>query len=147
MYSWNTYTARLFVRRQIDSACIFAYAHGSIRVSSAERNYHVRFRKGWSQKRLWKRLRPRSKWNQGSTFLEPIKGSRSTHFLRYYGGVATFCPLNSRNIKRSRASERSDQAEPYACLRCGMTLGELSELFLIAVANASMGDAYVTTTP
>jgi len=27
-----------------------------------------------------------------------------------------------------------------------MNLGELSELFLIAVANASMGDAYVTTT-
>jgi len=24
--------------------------------------------------------------------------------------VATFCPLNSRRIKRSRASERSDQA-------------------------------------
>ena len=36
--------------------------------------------------------------------------NRSTHFLRYYWGVATFCPLNSRKIKRSRASERSDQA-------------------------------------
>ena len=33
----------------------------------------------------------------------------STHFLRYLGGVATFCPLNSHRIKRSRASERSDQ--------------------------------------
>jgi len=31
------------------------------------------------------------------------------HFLGYLAGVATFCPLNSRRIKRSRASERSDQ--------------------------------------
>jgi len=31
------------------------------------------------------------------------------HCLRYLAGVATFCPLNSRRIKRSRASEWSDQ--------------------------------------
>jgi len=31
-------------------------------------------------------------------------------FFRYLAGMATFCPLNSRRIKRSRASEQSDQA-------------------------------------
>ena len=61
---------------------------------------------------------------------------QSTHFLTYYGGVATFCPLNSRKIKRSRASERSDQAIKDDFHR---------SRFLIAVANASTGDAYVTT--
>ena len=25
--------------------------------------------------------------------------NQSTHFLRYYGGVATFCPLNSHKIQ------------------------------------------------
>ena len=39
--------------------------------------------------------------------------NRSTLFLRYYWGMATFCPLNSRKIKRSRASEQSDQRRFY----------------------------------
>jgi len=50
--------------------------------------------------------------------------------------VATFCPLNSRRIKRSRASERSDQAIKDDFHR---------SRFLIPVANASTGDVYVTT--
>ena len=45
VYSWNTYPARLSVRCQIDSACIFVYVSTSC---VADRNYHVRFRKGWS---------------------------------------------------------------------------------------------------
>ena len=47
-----------------------------------------------------------------------------------------FSPLNSRKFKRSRASERSDQAIKDDFHR---------SRFLIMVANASMGDAYVTT--
>ena len=50
--------------------------------------------------------------------------------------MATFCPLNSRRIKRSRASERSDQAIKDDFHR---------SKFLIPVANASTGDVYVTT--
>ena len=57
------------------------------------------------------------------------------HFLRYLAGMATFCPLNSRRIKRSRASERSDQAIKDDFYR---------SRFLIPVANASTGDVYVT---
>ena len=58
------------------------------------------------------------------------------HFLRYLAGVATFCPLNSRRIKQSRASEWSDQViiDDFDRSR-----------FLIPVANASTGDMYVTT--
>jgi len=62
--------------------------------------------------------------------------NRSTHFLRYLGGVATFCPLNSRRIKRSRASERSDQA---------IKDNFHQSRFLIPVTNASTGNVYVTT--
>jgi len=58
------------------------------------------------------------------------------HFLRYLAGVATFCPLNSHRIKRSRASEQSDQAIKDDFHR---------SKFLIPVANASTGDVYVTT--
>ena len=60
----------------------------------------------------------------------------STHFLRYLAGVATFCPLNSRRIKQSRALEQSDQAikDDFHWSR-----------FLIPVTNASTGDVYVTT--
>ena len=58
------------------------------------------------------------------------------HFLRYLAGMATFCPLNSRRIKRSRASERSDQAIKDDFYR---------SRFLIPVANASTGELYVTT--
>jgi len=47
-----------------------------------------------------------------------------------------FCPLNSRKIKRSRASERSDQALKDDFHR---------SRFLIAVATPSMGNTYVTT--
>ena len=47
-----------------------------------------------------------------------------------------FCPLNSRKIKRSSASERSDQVIKDNFHR---------SRFLIAVANASIGDTYVTT--
>jgi len=61
---------------------------------------------------------------------------QSTHFLRYLAGVATFCPLNSRRIKQSRASEQSDQAIKDDIHR---------SRFLIPVANASTGDVYVTT--
>ena len=60
----------------------------------------------------------------------------SMHFLRYLAGIPTFCPLNSRRIKRSRASERSDQAIKDDFHR---------SRFLIPVANASTGDVYVTT--
>ena len=70
-----------------------------------------------------------------SSFLEPIKGSRrilsdkyQPHFHRYYGGVATFCPLNSCKIKQSRALEWSDQNDFHR------------SKFLIVVANASTGD-------
>jgi len=60
------------------------------------------------------------KWNQAINLLFRSRSrdqdefwvtdiNRSTHFLRYLAGVATFCPLNSRRIKQSRASERSDQ--------------------------------------
>ena len=57
-------------------------------------------------------------------------------FLRYLGGVATFCPSNSRRIKQSRASEWSNQAikDDFHWSR-----------FLIPVTNASTGDMYVTT--
>jgi len=58
------------------------------------------------------------------------------HFLRYLAGVATFCPLNSRRIKRSRASEQSDQAIKDDFHR---------SRFLIPVANTSTGELYVTT--
>jgi len=47
-----------------------------------------------------------------------------------------FGPLNSHKIKRSRASEWSDQAIKNDFHRSRI---------LITVANASMGDAYVTT--
>ena len=62
--------------------------------------------------------------------------NRSTHFLSYLAGVATICPLNSCRIKRSRASERSDQAIKDDFHR---------SRFLIPVANASTGEVYVTT--
>jgi len=58
------------------------------------------------------------------------------HFHRYLAGVATFCPLNSRIIKRSRALEQSDQAIKDQFCR---------SRFLIPVANASTGDVNVTT--
>ena len=89
------------------------------------------------------------KWNQAINvlFRSQSRGqdefwaaniNRSTHFLRYLAGVATFCPLNSRRIKRSRASERSNQAikDDFHC-----------STFLIPVANTSTGDidVYVTT--
>ena len=47
-----------------------------------------------------------------------------------------FCPLNSHKIKRSRALEQSDQVikDDFHQSR-----------FLIVVANASAGNAYVTT--
>jgi len=64
------------------------------------------------------------------------KINRSTHFRRYLAGVATFCPWNSRRIKRSRASKRSDQAIKDDFHR---------SKFLIPVANASTCDVYVTT--
>jgi len=35
--------------------------------------------------------------------------NQSAHFLRYLAGVATFYPLNSHRIKRSRALEQSDE--------------------------------------
>jgi len=62
--------------------------------------------------------------------------NRSTHFLRYLAGVATFYPLNSRRIKRSRALEQSDQAikDDFHWSR-----------FLIPVTNASTSEEYVTT--
>ena len=58
------------------------------------------------------------------------------HFLKYLAGVATLCPLNSRRMKHSRASERSDQA---------IEDDFHQSKFLIPVANASTGDVYVTT--
>jgi len=61
--------------------------------------------------------------------------NRSTHFLRYLGGVARFCPLDSPRIEQSRASEWSDQAIKDDFHR---------SRFLIPVTNASTGDMYVT---
>ena len=60
--------------------------------------------------------------------------NRSAHFLRYLAGVAMFSPFNSHRIKRSRASEWSDQAIKDDFHR---------SRFLILVANASTGDVYV----
>jgi len=65
--------------------------------------------------------------------------STITHFLRYLAGVGTFCPLNSRRIKGSRASEWSDQA-----IKRSRTIFT-DHRFLIPLANASTGDVYVTT--
>ena len=62
--------------------------------------------------------------------------NRSTHFLTYLAGMATFCPLNFHRIKQSRASEWSDQAIKDNFPRWR---------FLIPVTNASTGNAYVTT--
>jgi len=44
-YSPTRVYSHLFVRCQIDSACIFAYGSTSC---VADHNYHVQFRKGWS---------------------------------------------------------------------------------------------------
>ena len=87
------------------------------------------------------------KWNQAINVLFKSRSryqdefwatniNQSTHFLKYLAGVATFCPFNSHRIKRSRASERSDQAIKDDFPR---------SRFLIPVANASTGDVYVTT--
>ena len=97
--------------------------------------------------RLQKRLRLGSKWNQAINVpfwsrsrdqdeFWVTNTNWSMHFLRQYEGMATLCPLNSRKIKRSRASEWSDQAikDDFHWSR-----------FLIAVTNTSTGDAYVTT--
>ena len=75
----------------------------------------------------------------------------STDQLRYLAGMATFYPLNSHRIKRSRALEQSDQAikslgterssdqKPWN----GAIKDDLR--FLISVANVSTGEEYVTT--
>ena len=77
---------------------------------------------------FWSRSR-----DQDEFWATNINGS--THFLRYYRGVAMFCPLNSHKIKRSRALKWSNQTikDDFYWSR-----------FLIPVANVSTGDAYVT---
>jgi len=57
----------------------------------------------------------------------------STCFLRYLAGMATFCPLNSRTIKQSRALEQRSSDQGH------------QSRFLIPVANASTGNTYVAT--
>ena len=71
--------------------------------------------------------------------------------VSYLAGVATFYPLNSHRIKRSRTLEQSDQAikslgterssdqKPWN----GAIKDDLR--FLISVANVSTGEEYVTT--
>jgi len=78
----------------------------------------------------------RSTFFSGTDQFRATNVNWSTYFFRYLGGVATFCPLNSCRIKRSRASEWSDQAikDDFHLLR-----------FLILVTNASTGDVYVNT--
>ena len=70
--------------------------------------------------------------------------SRSTHFLRYLAGVATFCTLNSRRIKRSKSlgTERSsDQGRFSPTKRGGLCFMVSRVLCGRALCKSSQSDS------
>jgi len=88
-----------------------------------------------------------SKWNQAINILFRSRSRDQDEFWvtntnlinalpRILSTWLSFCPLNSHWIKRSRASEQSDQAIKDDFHRSRL---------LIPVANPSTGDVYVTT--